>query len=101
MTIPFTQYLDIKDNYCLGYFGEDKDFLYKILEARTYIEKELPGLMVFVACRDALQGGQDNVILESKISEYKGKMAYFCNLEKKDDLKSILTDSKIPIPEDF
>jgi len=101
MTVPFTQYLESKDNYCLGYFGEDKDFLNKILEARTYIEKELPGLRVFVACKDFLEPDGINIILESRMAEYKGKMAHFCKLEEKDDLKALLLDSKIPIPENF
>lgn len=99
MTVPFTQYLESKDNYCLGYFGEDKEFLNKILEARNYIELALPGLRVFVACKDGFQG--DNLIPESKMAEYKGKMAYFCKLEEKEELKSLLADSKIPIPIDF
>lgn len=104
MTVPFTQYLDIKDKYCLGYFGEDKDTLVKIIEAREYIEKELQGLKVFVACKDTfktLVHGKKNIILESHMPKYKGKMAHFCNLEKKEDLKSLLVNAKIPIPEDF
>ena len=104
MTVPFTQYLEIKDNYCLAYFGEDIDFLNKMLDARHYIERELPGLQVFIACKDMFQRiaeDRANIILESKMMDYKGKMAHTCNLEKKDDLKALLLESKIPIPKDF
>jgi len=104
MPIPFTQYLDIKDNYCLSYFGEDEQFLVKVLDARHYIERELPGLQVFIACKDIFkQIAEDraNIILESKMAEYKGQIANTCNLEKLQDLKSLLEDSKIPIPKDF
>lgn len=104
MGVPFTQYLESKDNYCLGYFGEDKDFLNKILDARRYIERELPGLQVFIACKDVFQEiveNRANIILESKMTEYKGKMAHFCKLEEKEDLKSLLLESKIPIPSNF
>jgi hypothetical protein len=96
MTVPFTQYLESKDNYCLGYFGDDKDFLDTIFKAREWIEKELPGLRVFIACKE---GSGRDVILESKMADYKGKMAYFCKLEEKYDLMGLLSESKIPIPE--
>lgn len=101
MVVPFTQYLESKDNYCLGYFGEDKDFLNKILEARHYIERELPGLRVFIVCKDYLKPAGENIIIESWMPAFKGKMAHFCKLEEKEDLKALLSDSKIPIPENF
>lgn len=102
MTTPFTQYVDIKDNYCLAYFGEDENILNKVFEAREYIEKELPKLKVFVICRDSFKDKNNlNLIPESRMGEYKGKMACFRNLEKKEDLKSLLNESKIPIPDDF
>lgn len=102
MTVPFTQYLDIKDKYCLAYFGDDKELLSKILEAREYIEKELKGLKIFIACKDtSVLQGERNIIFESTMPYFKGKIAHMCNLEKKDDLKSLLVSAKITIPEDF
>jgi hypothetical protein len=101
MTTPFKQYVDIKDNYCLSYFGEDESMLDKIFKAKEYIEKELPDLKVFVICKDLFKNKTNNVIFESKMGEYKGKMACVRNLEKKEDVKSFLIESKIPIPEDF
>ena len=104
MTVPFTQYLEIKDNYCLAYFGDDKAVLNKIIKAREYIEKDLKGLNLFIACKDLFKNvvhGKRNIIIESRMPEYKWKMAHMCNLEKLDDLKLLLLDSKISIPEDF
>jgi len=101
MTVPFTQYLESKDNYCLGYFGEDKDLLNKILEARNYIEKELPGLRGYIVCKDYLKPDGENIIIESWMPAFKGKMAHFFKLEEKDDLKDLLINSKIPIPDNF
>lgn len=104
MTTPFTQYVEIKDNYCLAYFGEDEIMLNKVFEAKEYIEKELPNLKVFVICKDLFKdkiNNRSNVIFESKMGDYKGKMACFRNLEKKEELKAILVESKIPIPDDF
>lgn len=103
MTTPFTQYVDIKDNYCLAYFGEDEIMLDKIYQAKQYIEKELPGLKIFILCKDLFKVKYDlpDFIFESKMAEYKGKMACFRNLEKKEDLFAILIESKIPIPDNF
>lgn len=104
MAIPFTKYLDIKDNYCLGYFGDDKETLNKFLQAREYIEKELKGIKIFISCKDSLKSivhGKRNIILESKMDDYKGKIACFCNLEEKGALKLLLIESKITIPENF
>jgi hypothetical protein len=101
MTVPFISYLDIKDNYCLGYFGNDKDIISKMLVARDCIESELQGFNVFISCKDSLNVDGKNIIPESRMADYKGKMGHFCNLEKLQDLKSLLVDAKIPIPEDF
>ncbi|NIQ15932.1 MAG: hypothetical protein GTO02_16520 [Candidatus Dadabacteria bacterium] len=104
MTAPFTQYVVLKDNYCLAYFGENKEVLSKLLEAREYIEKELKKIKIFIACNDKMKTivyGKRNIILESKMSDFKGKIGYFRNLERKEDLDLILAESKIPIPENF
>lgn len=100
--IPFDQYLDLKDHYCLGYFGNDLGILTKVVEAKNIIEKELKGMIGWVACKDDyVLDVSDMVIPESKMADYKGKMAFFCNLEEKDDIKVLLERSKIPIPDDF
>lgn len=103
MTTPFTQYLDIKDNYCLAYFGEDESLVNKILLARSFIEKDLKGLKVFIIFKDLFENKYkgNNIIFESKMNEYIGKIVCFRNLEKKDELKILLTESKINIPDDF
>jgi hypothetical protein len=100
MTAPFTKYLDIKDNYCLAYFGEDKSLVSKILESRSLIETDLKGLNIFIVIKDLFKdkyGNIKNVIFESNMNDYKGKMACFRNLEKKDDLKALLDEFKIII----
>lgn len=104
MTAPFTQYLAAKDNYCLLYLGEDKSLLDKVIVARDYIERALPGMRLYVGCRDDFKAavhGKRNIILQSRMGDYSGKMAHSYELEKKEDLKALLEQSKITIPEDF
>lgn len=104
MTTPFTKYLCIKDNYCLAYFGDDKETLSKIIEAREFIENELQGLKIFIACKDFFKNlvhGKRNIILESKMGDYQGKIACFRKLEEKDELMALLLESNIQIPKYF
>ena len=104
MTIPFSRYVEIKDNYCLNYIGKDKHVLKKLLEARQYIENELRDIKIFIACDDSLKDvvqGRKNVILASKLVSYKDKMICFRNLEEKQDIKSLLSESNIAYPDDF
>jgi hypothetical protein len=98
MAVPYTKYVEVKDNYCLAYFGNEQDLIKTMLEARNVIEKELKGLKVFIACNDRMKHivhGKRNIILESSLNNFSGKMACFRNLEKKEDLKSLLDESKI------
>jgi hypothetical protein len=99
MTAPYTKYVEVKDNYCLAYFGDDQDLIKTLLEARNAIEKEFKGLKVFIACNDRMRHlvhGKRNIVLKSNLDSFNGKMACFRTLEKKDDLKSLLDESKIP-----
>lgn len=101
MAAPFTKYLEVKDNYCLAYFGDDENLIKDILTARDVIENEFKGLNVFLACNDRMKNivnDKRNVILKSKMNDFTGKMACFRILEKKEDLKSLLNDSKIVTP---
>jgi len=104
MTVPFTKYLEVKDNYCVSYFGEDWSILDKLISSRDYIESELKGIHIYIACKDQFKAsvhGKRNIILESKMHQYNGKMAHLYELVKKDDLKDLLINSKIPIPDNF
>ncbi len=102
MAIPLSKYVEVKDNYCLSYFGNDVDFLNDILKARDTIEQELKGLKVFIACDTTMKKivyGRRNIILKSKLADFSGKMACSRNLEEKQDLKSLLEEAKIKVDE--
>ena len=99
MVTPFTKYIEAKDNYCLTYFGNDKYIMEKILHAREIIENELKGINIYVACDFSIDA--KNIILKSEMKNFVGKMAWFYNLNTKEDILSLLMDSKINIPENF
>lgn len=49
LTIP--HYAKIKDNYCIAYFGYNNEYLIQLKLLRPIIEKELPGIKVYLACK--------------------------------------------------
>lgn len=99
MTAPFTQYLVIKDTFCISYFGEDKEFINSIRYAKKQIELEFPGIKAVLIFQD--QFTKEGDVPESKMADLKGKVAFVRQLEEKQDLKKLLEDAKLPIPEIF
>lgn len=100
MATPLSNYIDIKDKYCIGYFGSDRSLLSDMLNARKFIEKEFPGLQIYIACKNEMQDlamGGKNVILESNMLSFTGKVAYFRILEEKSDLIKLLEESNISV----
>lgn len=100
MATPLFEYLSIKDKYCIGYFGTDKELMTDLLKARKAIEKELVGLQVYIACKDGmldLVKGSRNIILESTMPSFTGKVAYLRILEEKADLIQLLEESNIKV----
>jgi hypothetical protein len=100
MATPLSNYIAIKDKYCIGYFGSDRSLLSDMLNSRKFIEKEFPGLQIYIACKNEMQDlvmGNKNVILESNMSSFTGKLAYFRILEEKSDLNKLLEESNISV----
>lgn len=98
MTLPLFEYVSIKNNYCIGYLGEDQSLILDVIKSRHFIEKAFPELQVFIVCKDEMHNlviNNKNIILESNIPKFTGKIAYFRNLEEKDDLIKLLEESNI------
>jgi guanylate kinase len=104
MTAPLSQYVSVKDKYCICYFGQNKETVIKLFKARELIEKELYGISVYLTFKDEMRNlikGKKNVILECNMNAYRGKMAYSRNLEENENVKDLLMESNIIFPEDF
>lgn len=100
MATPLSSYIAVKDKYCIGYFGGDRSLLTDMLSVRKVIEKEFPGLQIYIACKNDMQDlvmGSKNVILESNMPSFTGKLAYFRILEEKSDLIKLLEESNISV----
>jgi hypothetical protein len=77
--IAFTEYSKIKDNLCLCYLGSCNEYLVQLKFIRPAIEKELPGINIYICCKDIashLLDGEPRVIKASEIKDRKKELAY-------------------------
>lgn len=101
--IPLPLYAKIKDRYCIGYFGQSENILLDLKKARPIIEKELPGIQVYICCEDEKADvlvGEDRVILRSTLPEKIKEIAYFRELTE-EKVTDLLEESKIPYEPKF
>ena len=107
MPIPLPKYAQIKNNYCVGYLGTNSQIVLQLKRARPFVEKEFPGLKLFIACQDSLQHlleGEEHVIPSSQLQEQVSgyAFAYYRQLDENPDaVKSFLIESNIPFPEEI
>lgn len=52
MTLPFEQYLKVKNNYCFCYFGNSNEFIILLKMLRPYMEAKYKGVSIYIACKD-------------------------------------------------
>ena len=102
--IPLPLYAKIKDCYCISYLGNLDNVLLDLKKARPIIEKELPGIQIYICCNDDkidLFKNEKNIILKSEIENRINELAYYREL-KNEKVTDILEESKIPYnPEIF
>lgn len=50
--IEFTKYAQIKDRYCVCYFGPAEEYVLQLMLLKPVIEEKYQGVQIFVGCRD-------------------------------------------------
>lgn len=79
MPIPLPQYAKIKDNYCIAYFGNNKEHLVQLKLLRPYMENTFPGVKVYLACREDsiyLLKNEERIITREELKESKNLFGY-------------------------
>jgi hypothetical protein len=89
MALPFPQYSKVKHRYCIAYFGPCADYIVQLLYVRPAIEKELPGIEIYLCCRDdfkRITGDSQKIIFTSEWGTRKREVAYLrelrCNMRQ-------------------
>ena len=52
MPIPLPQYAEIKDNYCIAYYGDNREYIVQLKILRPAMEKTFPGIKVYLSCKN-------------------------------------------------
>jgi len=93
--------LAVKDKYCIFYFGLFDEFILQLIYLRPAIEKEFPGLELYIACKDEFYS---QVQHHKNIVSYKdyNKTNFGCSKELLFDnvehpILSLLEDSAITL----
>jgi hypothetical protein len=103
MGIPFTEYVKIKDKFCLRYVGGNTEYIAQLQALRPQIEQEMPGLKLFIACADSEYPRFQNdpqIICVTQLNQQRNKFGYireFANNLQQHPVLKLLEESKIPI----
>lgn len=78
--IDFPRYAQIKDRYCICYFGHCDEYLIQLRLLRKHIEKAFPGLEVYFGCRDEKLHLVESSGPHLKVSEIKSRKQDFAHI---------------------
>lgn len=103
MSFAFPQYVKIKDNYCCCYLGNTAEYIVQLKLLRPHIEKQLPGLHVYIACKDNfyyLIEDEPRTVRSSEMKDLKHLFAYVRNISfvKAHPILSFIQESQLEIP---
>jgi len=73
MPTLYKRYLEIKDKFCIAYFGVFSEFIVQLLYLRPAIEAELPGIQIYIVCSDELKRkyNQERMVGRSEFQDYE------------------------------
>jgi len=101
MSVALPHYAKIKDRYCVGYFGRSNEYLVQLLLLRPNIERELPGVQVYIACMEEvfhLLQGHPRVLTYRELKDNENNFACIrnltCNLQDH-PIETLMSESAI------
>ena len=99
MPIDYNHYLKVKDNYCVCYYGVFNEFILQLIYLRPAIEQELPGIQLYISCKDELNyQDSDRIVPQSKLDKHR--FAYIKSLQFDNishPVESFLSESNITL----
>lgn len=100
--IPLPEYAKIKDNYCIAYYGNCKDFLIQLKVLRPFMESKFPGVKVFISCKDEftyLFSNEPRIITKTELKDNRKQFGYIrelvCDM-KSHPIEDFMNESEIP-----
>lgn len=103
MTIPLKKYLKIKNNYCISYYGPNKEYITQLKLLRPLIEKEFPELNLYICVNKNnlyVLKGEKNFFSKEDLVTRKKDISYIREIKseiKFHAIENLLEESKIEI----
>jgi hypothetical protein len=100
--MPLPDYVKIKDNYCIAYFGHNKEYIVQLKLLRPFMEKQFPGVKVYLACRQEsfyLLEKEINILNQEELKNNKNNFAYIRELTSNMEshpVEDFMEESEIP-----
>lgn len=79
MSFNLHKYKEVKDRYCVAYYGDNEMFIRQLLSVRPLIEERFPGIEIHIACADSvfhLLQNEPNTVHRSQWLRNKRNYAY-------------------------
>jgi hypothetical protein len=102
MALPLPQYAKAKDNYCIAYYGNNKEHLVQLRLLRPFMESTFPGIKVYLACREDaayLFKGEERIFTSEELKTNKHLLAYIreltCDMQSH-PVEEFMNESAIP-----
>lgn len=102
--IDFDNYVKIKNNYCICYFGQSNEYIVLLENILPYIKKQYKEINFYLSCKDEcfkFLKGSDNLVKLSEIRENKHKFAYIKEIKSnttRHPIECFLEECKVDIP---
>ena len=99
--IGFEQYAKVKDKYCICYFGYNDEYLTQLALVKPVIEASLPGIEIYLGCKDDKTHLLENPLKLSEIKIRRKDYAYVRELKfngRTHPVKDLLRECGASIP---
>ena len=104
MAFPYPEYVKIKDKYCISYLGHNDEYIIQLINIRDAIQKELPGIQLYICCNDRLSDlktSYSNILLSDELRKNKKNFAYIRSIRYEDNglhpILNLLHESNITL----
>jgi len=102
MPVSLPNYVKIKDNYCISYYGQNKEYLVQLSLLRPIIESTFKGIQIYISCEDSslyLLEGESKILSKNETDTYRNNFAYIREIKSnldKHPIESIMEESGLP-----
>lgn len=86
MAVPLSDYVKIKDNYCIAYLGVNQHIVDELIHNRTKLERLYPGIHIYICLQDKLLQHPDNQFLIPISILDKSKFAFIREINEVEEI---------------